>query len=177
MLLTGTFIRSLDDKLRLAIPKRLRDALGHPEVNVLYLAPGTDCSLALYTEAAFQRLADQIGQNSPVAQDVRAFSRLFYARAEQVEVDRQGRLRLPAELARLASITKEIVLLGVRDHLEIWDLDSWRRYQDEMQPHYDTIAESAFAVGMRSPMGPMSPPPVNMAEGSSDDRVGSFRPR
>lgn len=148
MMLTGTYARSLDDKLRFAVPKRIRDVMLTPESSALYLAPGTDHSLMVYGEMEFERMAEQLGRSSPTAADVRAFSRLFYARAERVELDGQGRLRLPAELARLASIGREIVLLGVRDHLEIWDVESWRRYHEEMQPHYDSIAESAFAAGM-----------------------------
>ena len=118
MLLTGTFHRSLDEKSRFAVPKRLRDALGHPGRNSsLYVAPGTDGSLGLYSEEAFSRLADQLAQGSPTGQDNRTFSRLFYAQAQNVELDRLGRIRIPPELLELVRISKEIVLLGVRDHL------------------------------------------------------------
>src|SRR5690349_18148485 len=102
MLFTGTYLRSLDDKQRLALPKRLRDTLGQSPNIPLYLAPGTDGSLALYTEEAFTRLGQQLAQGSPVGQDTRAFSRLFYAQAQAVEVDSQGRIRIPTELASLA---------------------------------------------------------------------------
>ncbi len=144
MLLTGSFHRSLDEKLRFAIPKPLRDAIGHPSNSVLYLAPGTEGSLALYTEDAFERLAGRLEQGSPNGRDVRAFSRLFYAQVQRVEIDKQGRVRLPAELARLAAVQKEIVLVGVRDHLEIWDRTRWEGYLSDTQPHYDELAENAF---------------------------------
>ncbi len=144
MLLTGSFHRSLDEKLRFAIPKPLRDAIGHPNNSVLYLAPGTEGSLSLYTEDVFERLAGRLEQGSPNARDVRAFSRLFYAQVQRVELDKQGRVRLPAELARLAAVQKEIVLVGVRDHLEIWDRTRWEEYLSGTQPHYDELAENAF---------------------------------
>lgn len=146
MLLTGKFLRTLDDKSRFAIPKPLRDELG-PENAVMYLAPGADGSLALYTQASFTHLAEQLATRSPTQQDVRDFSRLFYAQAQRVEIDRQGRVRLPAELASLASIKKEVVLLGVGDRLEIWDQQNWDEYLSAKQPKYDTIAENAFATG------------------------------
>ena len=145
MLLTGTFLRSLDDKQRFAIPKPLRDAFGQSTDLVLYLAPGTDGSLALYSEQVFSQLADQMGNESPNAQEIRAFSRLFYAQAQRVDVDRQGRVRLPTELAQWARLEKEIVLLGVRDHLEIWNRDRWESYLAEKQSQYDELAETAFA--------------------------------
>jgi MraZ protein len=79
-------------------------------------------------------------------QDVRAFLRLFYAQAQQVDLDSQGRVRIPAELAVFAGLDKEIVLLGVQDHLEVWAAEQWRNYLAQKQPHYDEIAETAFSV-------------------------------
>ncbi len=143
MLLTGTFGRSLDEKLRVAIPKVLRDAMGAASKAALYLAPGTDGSLAIYTEDRLAKLADQL-QGSPNAHDVRAFSRLFYARAQAVELDGQGRVRIPPELAQFASLTKEAMLVGVRDHLELWDRSRWEQYVAEKQTSYDQFSETAF---------------------------------
>jgi len=144
MVLTGAFHRSLDEKLRFAIPKPLRDAIGYPGNSVLYLAPGTDGSLALYAESIFERLASRLERGSPNGRDERAFSRLFYAQVQRVEIDKQGRIRLPADLAQLASLSKDIVLLGVRDHLEVWDRGCWEEYLGQTQPHYDELAENAF---------------------------------
>jgi MraZ protein len=147
MLLTGTFKRSLDEKLRIAIPKRIRDefASGSAKPTLLYIAPGTDGSLAMYTEESFTRLAEQLSAGSPVGQDVRAFSRLFYARAQTIDVDRQGRVRIPVELADLAKLQGEAVLVGIRDHLEIWNTASWDTYIQEKQTDYDQLAERALA--------------------------------
>jgi MraZ protein len=144
MLLTGAFNRSIDDKLRVAIPKRLREAFGGEEQPGIYIAPGTDQSLALYTEEAFARLADRLAQASPTRQDVRTFNRLFYARAQRVELDSQGRVRIPPELAELARLDKEVVLLGVQDHMEVWAAERWKSYLAERQGNYDAIAEAAF---------------------------------
>ncbi len=144
MLLTGQFARSIDDKLRVAIPKSLRRAMECPEGGILYLATGTDESLALYTEDAFARLADRLAGVSPTRQDVRAFARLFYARAQRVQADGQGRVRIPPELAALAALDKEVVLLGVRDHVEIWSSQRWKTYLEDKQGHYDEVAETAL---------------------------------
>jgi MraZ protein len=144
MLLTGTFSRAVDEKLRVAIPKTLRDALGTSAKGGLYVAPGTDGSLALFTEEALADLAARLARSSPNAQDVRAFSRLFYARAQAVELDGQGRVRIPPELAQLAALGKEAVLVGVQTHLELWDRERWNHYVQEKQSQFDQIAESAF---------------------------------
>ena len=144
MLLTGTFTRAVDEKLRIAIPKPLREALGAAGSGLLYVTPGTDGSLALYTEVTLARLADRLAQSSPNAQDVRAFSRLFYARAQSVELDGQGRVRIPPELAQLSGLSKEAVLIGVQDHLELWDRGRWEQYVAQKQSQYDHLAETAF---------------------------------
>jgi MraZ protein len=144
MLLTGVFSRSIDDKLRVAIPKRLRDVWEAGGQRGIYIAPGTDQSLAVYTEEAFARLAERLAQASPTRQDVRTFNRLFYARAQRVELDSQGRVRIPPELAELARLEKEVVLLGVQDHVEVWAAQRWQTYLAERQSHYDEIAEADF---------------------------------
>lgn len=144
MILTGTFFRSVDEKQRIAIPKRLREALGTENRLELYIAPGTDGSLALYAETALAAIAARLNAASPAQQDVRAFNRLFYARTERVEADAQGRIRIPPALAELAGLDKEVVLLGIHDHLELWDRQRWDAYVASRSSHYDQIAESAF---------------------------------
>lgn len=144
MFLTGTFTRSIDDKLRVAIPKRLREALAHPAPCGLYVAPGTDGSLAIYPEGELERLARRLAEASPTQQEVRDFTRLFYAQAQRVELDRQGRIRIPAGLAELARLSGEVVLLGVQDHLELWAKQRWEAYLAGKQQSFDQIAEAAF---------------------------------
>ncbi len=144
MLFTGSYRRSLDEKLRLAIPKQLRDAVEGGDVNGLYITPGTDRSLAIYTEKVLEDLGRRLAQSSPAAKDTRAFSRLFYAQAQAAEIDGQGRLRVPAELARLANLTGEVVVLGVRDHIELWDAGAWDEFLAATQPSYDELAEKVL---------------------------------
>jgi MraZ protein len=144
MLLTGTYSRAIDEKLRVAIPKRLRDLLGGPALKWLYVAPGTDGALALYSEEAFSRLAARLAEASPTGKEVRAFSRLFFAQAQRLEIDQQGRVRIPSELARLIGLEREAMLLGVQDHLELWEPTRWQSYFAQQQAHYDEIAERAF---------------------------------
>lgn len=146
MLLTGTFVRSIDEKLRLAIPKQLREALGDAVEGTLYVTPHTDGSLAIYTEDSLSQVAAHLSAASPAGQDVRDFSRLFYARAQPAEIDDQGRIRIPAELATLAGLQREAVLLGVQDHMELWDKQHWDDYLAKRQERFDQIAEGAFTV-------------------------------
>lgn len=150
MLLTGSFPRLLDDKLRFAIPKPMRDAISG-EQPIFFLVPGTEGSLALYPDEVFHRLADRMEQRVANGRDLAAFHRLFYAQAQRIESDKQGRLRLPIELAELAGLQKEIILLGVRDHLEIWNRERWEDYLNQTQPHYDELASRVLAGGSAAP--------------------------
>ena len=143
MLLTGTYERSLDDKQRLALPKRLRDLLATQ--GQLVLTPGTDGSLALFPQQAFAALTEKLAARSPTGHEVRAFSRLLYAQSQSVEIDSQGRIRLPAELARLAALDRDVVLLGVGDRVELWNKSRWEAYLADLQPRYDELAESALS--------------------------------
>ncbi|HTN75648.1 MAG TPA: division/cell wall cluster transcriptional repressor MraZ, partial [Pirellulaceae bacterium] len=93
-----------------------------------------------------------------------AFSRLFYAQAQAVEIDSQGRIRIPSELADLARLGKEIMLLGVRDHMEIWDKTRWDEYLNNQQPRYDQLAESAFEESAGSNRGRSPESPKNTSE-------------
>jgi MraZ protein len=143
MLLTGAYERTLDEKLRLALPKSLREVLTAEKQ--LILTPGTDGSLSLFPGCGFAALAERLAERSPTGHEVRAFSRLLYAQSARVEVDSQGRIRLPAELARLANLEGEVVLLGVGDRVELWNKSRWEAYLAELQPRYDQLAERALS--------------------------------
>lgn len=161
MLLTGTFPRSVDEKQRIAIPKRIRDALALGEPAELFIAPGTDGSLTLYTHAGLEAFAARLAAASPTQQDVRAFHRLFYAQIERVEIDGQGRVRIPPHLAQLAGLGREAVLVGVQDHLELWDQPRWEHYIGQRRANFDQLAERAFGV-------PTSAPSNNHSESRGD---------
>jgi MraZ protein len=143
MLLTGTYERSLDEKLRLALPRPLREAFC--DEKQLVLTPGTDNSLSLFPQKTFAFLAEKLAARSPTGQEVRAFSRLLYAQSHGVEIDSQGRIRLPADLARLANLDAEVVLLGVGDRVELWNKSRWEVYLAELLPRYDQLAEAALS--------------------------------
>lgn len=144
MTLTGTYSRNLDDKHRLAVPKRLREEFSEKQMTCLYIAPGTDKSLALYSPTAFERLGKLLADRSSSRADVRNYLRLFYSRAEKVELDSQGRIRIPERLVLFAQLQHDIILLGVHDHAEIWDKGLWDTFLSQTGPDFDEMATHAF---------------------------------
>lgn len=144
MALTGTYTRSLDDKSRLAVPKQLSDQFKEVELRSFCLAPGTQQSLVMYSPTGFERLARRISKQSSNRAGVQNYKRLFYARAEQVELDAQGRMRIPERLVKFAGLQRDVVLLGVHDHAEIWDAAVWENFLNQHGPAFDDIATQAF---------------------------------
>lgn len=144
MSLTGTYHRTLDDKQRLAVPRKLRDGLLSEQENVLYIAPETDRALTLYAPAEFDRRARQLEEVTSHQATIRNYQRLYYSQAEQVELDAQGRIRLPERLMAFAGIEQEVVLLGVHNHVEIWDRARWNQFLEQHGDEFDRMANEAF---------------------------------
>lgn len=142
MLLTGTHPRTLDDKKRIALPKRVRDQLGDPAT--LFVTPGPDQSLWVYTQASLEKLSEKLDQAPATDGEARVFRRLYFAQTEAVDVDRSGRILIPDRLVQFAALRHDVVLLGVRDHLELWDAQRWQEYIEQNAPRFDAVAEGAF---------------------------------
>ena len=144
MTLSGTYTRSLDEKQRLAVPKRLCEDFNEPALKNLYVAPGTDKSLVLYSPAGFEKLARKTAKQSSNSVEVRNYKRLFYSRAERAELDAQGRIRIPERLVEFAGLSRDVVLVGVHDHAEIWDAAAWDKFLNATGAAFDEIATRAF---------------------------------
>jgi MraZ protein len=142
MLLTGTHPRTLDDKNRVGLPKKIREQLGDP--TTLFVTPGPDQCLWLYTQAGLEQLAEKLDQTPATDAEARVFRRLYFAQTEAVDIDRAGRILIPERLIPFAGIRHEVVLIGVRDHLELWDAERWQQYSSQNAPRFDAVAEGAF---------------------------------
>lgn len=144
MALTGTFERTIDDKLRLAIPKPLKDAFKVRETDELFLAPGNEGCLSVYSSEGFERFARRLANVSPGRANVRNFLRLFYARAERVVLDKQNRIRIPERLVNHAGLTRDVVIVGVNDHVEIWDKPTWEHFLSANSAQFDDLTTEAL---------------------------------
>jgi MraZ protein len=145
MLLTGTHARTLDDKKRLALPKRIREQFG--EAKELFVTPGPDQCLWIFTQDSLEKLSERLDRSSATDADARVFRRLFFARTETVDIDGNGRILIPDGLAALGNLRRDVVLIGVQHHLELWDGERWQHYEAEHGPRFDKVAEGAFQKG------------------------------
>jgi MraZ protein len=125
-MLLGEYDHTLDDKNRLTLPAKLREQLGDEVV----ITRGLDGCLAVYSRVAFELLAERMGTLDPFSRETRRMQRYFYTGAPPVELDRQGRMVIPAKLLEELGIGREVTVAGVYDRLEIWDRAAWREQRN-----------------------------------------------
>ena len=128
----------LDDTSRHTLPARLREALS----GGLVITRGLDRCLHCYPEAEWGQLVEsRLAGLDPFSREGRMMNRYFFAGASEAKPDKQGRVLVPGTLARKAGIDREVVIVGVRDHLEIWDRAAWEQHVTEMEGSAEDVAE------------------------------------
>lgn len=140
MALTGTHQRSLDDKNRLALPKPFREIFCPDGVTQVVIAPETASSLALFSLSEFQRRAEEIRAKGGGA-EVKAYLRMYFSQAENLEIDKQGRIRIPERLMEFGGLKSDVTLLGVNDRVEVWDSARWQDYLASHSQSFDSMAQ------------------------------------
>jgi MraZ protein len=123
--LLGTHGYQLDPKGRVSLPVRFREAFAEGA----WLTIGQDGCLYAFPRAEWERRADEVAA-SPLSDTTgRAYARLFFGSSDEAKVDGQGRLTISQRLRDSAGIRKDVVVLGVRDRMEVWDREAWERYE------------------------------------------------
>jgi len=143
VLFSGTYEHSIDEKGRLIVPRKLREAIDEEqEGSGFYVTKGLDDCLFMFTPRQWEVVGDQIREKAPIGTtDARHFHRLFFKNAEKVTVDKTGRILLPDRLRKLAGLTRDVVVLGIDDRMEIWDREKHARYDERYSEMYDSLAE------------------------------------
>ena len=136
-MLLGEHEHALDDKNRLTLPARQRDQLGDRVV----VTRGLDGCLYVYAAAEWAKLAERVGTLDPLSREARTMQRFFFASGTDVELDKQGRIVIPANLLETAGIGREVTVAGVYDHLEIWDRAAWRDQRQTVEGSAEDVAE------------------------------------
>ena len=117
----GQYYHTIDAKGRLIIPSRFREVLGDEFV----VSKGMDGCLYMYAYDDWNAFAQHLTSLPLVDKEAREFARYFLAGATSVEVDKQGRILIPANLRDFAGLDKDVVLAGVGSRVEIWSKESW----------------------------------------------------
>ncbi|MEO6084728.1 MAG: division/cell wall cluster transcriptional repressor MraZ [Umezawaea sp.] len=135
----GTHLPRLDDKGRLTLPAKFRDALA----GGVMVTKGQDHCLFVFPRAEFEQMATKVASASFTNESVRAYQRYLFASTDEQRPDGQGRISIVQELRNYAGLTKECAVIGAVNRLEIWDSQAWLRY---LEAHEGSYAEAREEV-------------------------------
>ena len=133
---------TLDTKGRLIIPAKFREVLGEEFV----VSKGMDGCLFVYANDDWNVFEQKLTSLPLINKEARQFARFFLAGAATVEVDKQGRILLPAALREFAGLEKDVVLVGVGSRLEIWSKDKWENMNSDTD--MDEITSAMEGLGL-----------------------------
>ena len=161
MLFTGSYEHTIDAKNRLAIPSAIRSELD-PETDGtrFYVLPGSrPGTLAIYPARQFDRLAERRTVEPIPDEDELTYDQITFSMASPpLEPDKQGRILLPEKPLQMAGIGKQVVIIGVRNHLELWNksdydrflADNWGRYAEIQLRARQAIQQGSQDVGSKN---------------------------
>lgn len=129
---------TLDDKGRVALPSNLRPLFAGGCV----ITRGRDGCLWVFSESEWERVSGAFRELSTAQREVRNARRFFFGSASQLTPDGQGRIRVPASLREYANLSKDVVISGEADRLEIWDLAAWEALQQELIDSVESVSET-----------------------------------
>lgn|GEM_PF-119493 len=148
LLLTGEYEHVVDSKNRVLVSNRLRTQIDAREHGSnFYLVLGANGILCLYPEKYFEQIVLATNPESDAPDETVGFERMCFALASKVELDNQGRLLLNEKLRKRAQLKDHITMVGVRDHIELWNSESWDKYlSDHMAQYQKQMAKARQTV-------------------------------
>jgi MraZ protein len=137
--ITGEYRAALDEKGRVLIPARVRSELDGEE---LVVTRGIDRCLWLFPSSQWKRIAANLMDSTSLFQArARLIHRRIIAPAQEAEFDKAGRINIPPSLREYAGLSKECIVLGIENYLEIWDEGAYRSYWEENEAEFQAAAE------------------------------------
>jgi MraZ protein len=140
---TGEYRHTVDEKGRIAVPVKFRAQLDPGSMVSGWL---DDC-LAIHTKAGWEALASKIAALPITDMVSRRFQRFVFSNATEAQMDKQGRVLLPAHLRESVGLTDEAVLVGTQDHAEIWAPDRWDAYRKTLEDPQE-LAKAFAGLGI-----------------------------
>ena len=133
----GEYAHNLDAKGRIIIPAKFRDALN----TTFILTRGLDGCLTIYSNEQWEKIFEKLNKLPSTKKATRQYIHMLTSRACECTLDNQGRIQIPSFLSKPVNITKECVIVGVNDHIEIWDQEAWNSYYEEASESFEEVAE------------------------------------
>lgn len=133
----GEFLHKIDSKNRIMIPSEFREDLGEE----FYVTKGPENSLLIYTSEEFENRAKKYEELSYQSKKNRAMKRLFFASTIKANLDKQGRVLLNKQLRDYAGLNDQAMIIGNNTNIEIWDVDRWNSYINEVEVNLSDIMD------------------------------------
>ena len=140
IMLMGEYYHTIDDKGRIIIPSKFREALG----NDFVVTRGLEECLFVYPKPHWDKIVSKLNQLPFTKRDARSFMRFFLSGATAMEFDKQGRINITSPLISYADLKKNCVIVGVGDRLEIWSEEKWKDFYEGNKNDLSDIAENLF---------------------------------
>ncbi|GAB3428124.1 division/cell wall cluster transcriptional repressor MraZ [Flindersiella endophytica] len=136
----GTHTPRLDEKGRLFLPAKFRDELAEG----LVMTRGQERCLNVWPLAEFAQLTERMRQAPVTNKAARDYQRMLFAGASDEKPDKQGRVTIPPMLREYAALSKDCVVIGANNHVEIWDSEAWERYSAEQEQAFAELSEEVL---------------------------------
>ncbi len=143
----GRYEHAIDDKGRLSIPVKFREILKRRKEKELVLTDFDTCLVA-YPLKEWQQFEEKIRTQSSFRKELRDFLRLFYSGATESALDSQGRILIPPQLRERAGLTRDVVIVGVLNKIEIWSKERWERFVAQSGGTFEQIAAKLAEAGI-----------------------------
>jgi MraZ protein len=141
-MLLGEYEHTIDDKNRLTLPARFRQSFAGGVV----VSRGIDPCLDVYTREAWEAtMASRLADLDPFTRETRQLRRALFSSGTEADVDKQGRVTIPAGLLKKVSLARDVVVVGVGDHLEVWDRKAWHDEIEDVEGRVELVAERVAA--------------------------------
>ncbi|NMA95273.1 MAG: division/cell wall cluster transcriptional repressor MraZ [Clostridiales bacterium] len=140
----GEHQHTIDPKGRIIMPAKFRESLGESFV----VTKGLDNCLFVYPSPEWKVLEEKLRTLPLTSKDARAFTRFFFAGACECQLDKQGRILIPANLREYAKLDREIVTIGVLSRAEIWAKEVWEGYNEQSDMDHEAIFERMADLGI-----------------------------
>jgi len=143
----GEALTKLDDKGRITVPRRVRETMNAHGHAVWYMTRGFDGCIFLFNRDEWNEIRATAGRHGPMNARSLDFRRMFFGSVSEVKPDGQGRMPVASYLREHADLDRDAVLVGVDDHLELWNKDAWQEFLRSREDGYKEMANALFSEG------------------------------
>ncbi len=140
----GEYQHNMDSKGRVIIPAKFREELSDQFV----ATRGLDNCLFVYPMHEWATLEKKLTSLPLTSKNARTFIRFFFSGATESELDKQGRVSIPANLRGYAQLEKEVVIIGLANRIELWAKERWDNFLNDAEDSYEEIASAMEDLGI-----------------------------